>query len=99
MSWVEVSSVVTGLMAIVSVVLSGLAYRRSEVQNLPRVEFWRWWYSSGQRGFSFEVESLPGRSEWVVRSASVRWNWRHRRWLARGREHFANEYFDGDEVF
>ena len=98
MSWVEVSSVITGSMAIASVVLSGLAYRRSGVQDLPRVDFWRSWTSGGQRGIIFDLEQLPGQPDWVIDGASVRWNWRHRQWLAHGQERFYNEYFDGEPV-
>ena len=98
MPWIEIFTGITGLMAVRSFVLSGLAYRRSGVQDLPPIRVGHSWSSTGQRGISFDLERLPGRPNWVVYSATVSGNWRRRPWLARGQEREISVLDNGEEV-
>ena len=98
MSWIEIFAGITGLMAVASFVLSGLAYRRSGVQDLPPISVVWSWSSTGYRGISFDLERLPGRPHWVVHSATVSRNWRRRPWLAGGQERGISVLDNGEEV-
>ena len=98
MAWIEIFAAITGLMAVASFALSGLAYRRSGVKDLPPISVGWSWDGAGQRGVYFDLERLPGRPHWVVHSATVNRNWRRRPWLAGGRERGTHVLDNGEEI-
>ena len=68
----------------------------NSVQALPRIAPGTVAASGGLRSVEFATEWLPGHPDWVVASANIRWNWRRRKFIARGRLIHSEEAPDGD---
>ena len=86
------------LVALGSYWTSHKAQKISEIQALPRTPIGGLSTWGGNRCIDFEVEWLSGRPDWVVASASIRWNWGRRRLLALGQLEYSDKDPDGDII-
>ena len=80
----EYFSLVAVVIALVSAWFAFKSYRIASVQALPKTPIGGMAVYKGVRSIDFDVESIPGHAEWVVKSASIKGNLRRRRHLARG---------------
>ena len=97
MTWPEILSVIAAVAAAGSFWVAYKAYHIAALQALPHPDIG--WISSsgGHRSLNFEITRASGNADWVVTSASIRGNWRRRRYLARGLlEH--EEEFEGEII-
>ena len=84
MTWSEILSVIATVGATGSLLVAYLLYRIAARQALPHPQIGWMASSTGRRSLDFTINWTPGNAEWVVASASIRHNWRRRRYLARG---------------
>ena len=103
--WLEISSLVVAGIAVLiaagSLLTSRRAHNISEIQALPRVSLVRTWSGREGRDLYINLEQISDRPDWVVASVSVRrtwWNWRERRFLARGEVEDHVEYISWDTL-
>lgn len=84
----EYFSVSFSLAAVVIALLSAWVgfrgYQIASIQALPKTPIGGIATYGGVRSIDFDVESIPGRADWVVKSASIKGNLRRRRHLALG---------------
>ena len=84
MNWSEYLSLAAILVALASAWVGFRGYRIAAVQALPNTPIGGIASYGGMRSIDFDVESIPGRPDWVVESASIKWNLRRRPHLAHG---------------
>ena len=84
MNFSEYISVAAILIAFLSAWVAYRSYQLASVQALPKTPIGGIAVYKGVRSIDFDVESIPGHAEWVVKSASIKRNLRRRRHLARG---------------
>lgn len=82
-TWPEVLSIIAAMAAAGSLLVAYMAYRIAALQALPHPNI-GWTAGPGQRSLSFTITRDVGKADWVVTSATIRGNWRRRRYLARG---------------
>ena len=95
MNWSELLSIVATVGVVTSIWISLRAYRVSAAQVLPRLAVGtgavRSIKGNGFRYIEFEAESVLGRPDWMVVGASLRWDWRRRRFLSHGYSMYSEE--------
>ena len=83
-SWSEVLSIIATLAAAGSLGVTFWACRIAARQAWPHPNIGWISSSTGHRSLDFEIEKVSGGPDWGVKKASIRGNWRRRRYLARG---------------
>ena len=84
MTWSEILSVIAAVGATGSLLVAYLAYRIVARQALPHPGIGWLSSSTGSRSLDFTIKRTSDNADWVVASASIKGNWRRRRYLALG---------------
>ena len=101
MTWSEVLSIFAAVGAVIAAIgaagsfwIARKAYRVAEIQVLPRPNIGLESSPTGHRSLAFTTIRASNNADWVVMSATIRGNWRRRRYLARGELVHVEEFGD-----